>query len=151
LCAPRSCTGKDFTWDVAFTLSRTYFAALTVFHSFLALKERRIQTLTKTSDMARRSTRILSFLLQRGRNHKARRQVVIRRLFGFSCRARPPRAVSVLKNHKWNMVHTQAFASCCALSQESRLIESHLSIVSSPLTRVWPSRRAMNWGSRVSD
>jgi hypothetical protein len=33
--------------------------------------------------MARRSTRILSYLLQRGRNHKARRQVVNWRLFGF--------------------------------------------------------------------
>jgi hypothetical protein len=33
--------------------------------------------------MARRSTRILSFLLQRGQNHKARRQVVNWCLLGF--------------------------------------------------------------------
>jgi hypothetical protein len=58
---------EGFTWDVAFfTHSRTYFAALAVFHSFLALKERRTQHLTKTLYMARRRRRILSFTVTEG-------------------------------------------------------------------------------------
>ncbi len=59
---------EEFTWDVAFlfTLSRTYFAALAVFHSFLALKERRTQDLTKTLYMARRRRRTLFFTVTEG-------------------------------------------------------------------------------------
>ena len=58
---------EGFTWDVAFfILSRTYFAASAVFHSFLALKERRTQDLTKTLYMARRRRRILSFTVTEG-------------------------------------------------------------------------------------
>ena len=52
-------------------LSRTYFTAMAVFHSFQALKEQRIQDLTKTLYMARRSTRTFSFLLQKSGTTKA--------------------------------------------------------------------------------
>jgi hypothetical protein len=69
MCAPRSCTGKDLLGTLLFfTLSRTYFAALAVLHSFLALKERRTQDLTKTLYMARRRRRILSFTVTEERN-----------------------------------------------------------------------------------
>jgi hypothetical protein len=60
---------EGFTWDIAFffTLSRTYFAALAVFHSFLALKERRTQGFDEDIIYgATTHTNTFLYLLQRG-------------------------------------------------------------------------------------
>jgi len=108
--------GRIYYGTLFSPISRTYFAALAVFHSFLALKERRIQALTKTLYMARRSTRLLSFLLQRGGTTRPGGTVVQWRLLvmaaepGFQEQCVPEQIT------KWNIVHTQAFTSCCALS-----------------------------------
>jgi hypothetical protein len=112
LCAPRSCTGKDLLGTLLSPISRTYFAALAVFHSFLALKERRIKALTKTLYMARRSIRLLFISVAEGRAELRGPEAGSKLAsFGYGCRAGVPGAVSALRNHKWNIVHAQAFSS----------------------------------------
>lgn len=110
-CAPRSCTGKDFTWDVAFAPFSNIFTALAVLHSFLALQERRIQALTKTYIWRDEANEHFPFLLQRNGITRPRRQGGKLASFGLWLQSQVSRSSSALTNHKWNTVHAQAFTS----------------------------------------
>jgi hypothetical protein len=100
-------------------LSRTYFAALAVFHSFLALKERRTQDLTKTLYMARRRRRILFFTVTEERNSaKGRWRHGDGKLasFGFWLQSHMSRSSPALahKSQMDQMIHAQTYNSQCA-------------------------------------
>lgn len=93
--------------------SRTYFAALAVFHSFLALKERRTQDLTKILYMARRRTRRLSFAVTEERDSTKgpwRQGDGTLASFGFWLQSHMSRSSSALahKSQMNQMIHAQA-------------------------------------------
>ena len=66
LCAPRSCTGKDLLRDIVFTPFSNIFCSFGCVSFISSSYGAKYTGFTKTLYMARRSTRLLSFLLQRG-------------------------------------------------------------------------------------
>jgi len=132
--------GRIYYGTLFSPFSRTYFAALAAFHSFLALKERPIQALTKTLYTARRSTRLLSFLLQRGGNHEARRHGGTLASFGYGCE--PGFQVQCVHKQITNgtLITLKPSPHDVQFLRNVDLFDSDLRSFASPSTHVWPSR-----------
>lgn len=99
--------GRIILGTLLLPLSRTYFAALAVFHSFLAFKERRIQALTKIIiHGATKYTNISFTVAGEAVTTRPGGTVVNWRSFWFMAAEPGLKEQSLcLNNHKWNTVH----------------------------------------------